>query len=89
MTAILFVIGCVGFAIVIAWAYGAAGLEAGSSGVGLLAMVESTPPDAKGTARPPRWVQDTARKPGPRTPPGKPDGARPATRGWPRRRGGV
>lgn len=88
MTAILFVIGCAGFAIVIAWAYGSAGLQAGSSGLGLLAMVESTPPDAKETARPPRW-QDIARKPGARTPPGKPDGVRPATRGWPRRRSRV
>ena len=71
MTAILFVIGCAGFAIVIAWAYGIAALEAGSSGVGLLAMVESTPPDAK----------ETVRRAGRRTPRASPaPGHRPADR---------
>jgi hypothetical protein len=86
MTAILFVIGCAGFAIVIAWTY-AADLDGSASGEGLLAMAENIPPDIKQAPRPPRWRQEVAPKPAGKL--GKPDAARPATRGWPRRRRGA
>lgn len=89
MTAILFVVGCIGFVIVVAWAYAVASVEAGSSGVGLLAMVESAPPSAKETCQPPRWTQKGARKRRIRMPIGKPDSVRPAMRTWPRRRGSA
>jgi hypothetical protein len=88
MTAILFVVGCVGFAIVAAWAYSVAALEFGASGSGLLAMVECAPPDAKSATPPPRWDRRLERKARAGKPLSRPGVARAAMRGRPRTRGG-
>jgi hypothetical protein len=89
MTALIFVLGCVAFAVVAAWAYSVAPSDPRSSGEGLLAMVESASPEVKQAAPSPRWRRSAAPKAGARRPFDRATAVRPATRGWPRRRGGL